>query len=254
MPEDWHHPKGFQTCLLILYYWYTILHMKGLNLTDHSAMWTKVYEHVREKIFSGEIAPGQRLVEATVAKEIGISRTPVREAFHNLQKDGLIESIPRVGYRVLSISEEEVIQICKIREALEIIAAKWAMQRSYDTLVKELDSIIARSEKTISQSEIHSFADLDAQFHETIARLSGSSHIMEITQVMRRHMVRHRITSFLHADVFLRALDGHKLIYKAIERRDADEVERAIRYHLDLSLRDILAVAPKEETQVSGQA
>jgi DNA-binding GntR family transcriptional regulator len=225
--------------------------MKGLDFSDHSAIWTTVYEHVREKIFSGEIKPGQRLVEATVAKEIGTSRTPVREAFHNLQKDGLIESIPRVGYRVLSISQEEVIQICKIREALEIIAANWAMQKSYTTVIQELGGIIAKSKEKIAQNDIYSYADLDAQFHETIARLSGSTHIMEITQLMRRHMLRHRVTSFFHTDVFVRALDGHELIYKAIERRDPDEVERAIRYHLDLSLRDILAVAPKEPQEKS---
>jgi GntR family transcriptional regulator, rspAB operon transcriptional repressor len=220
--------------------------MTGLNFTNDSAIWTKVYEYVREKIFSGEISPGQRLVEAKVAKEIGTSRTPVREAFHNLQKDGLIESIPRVGYRVKPISKEEVIQICKIREALEIIAAHWAMERSHSVLVGELSKNIADSEEKIRAGDIHSFADLDAQFHETIARLSGSNHIMEITQLMRRHMLRHRITSFYHTDIFLRALDGHKLIYKAMERLDSDEVERAIRYHLELSLRDILSVAPKE--------
>ncbi len=225
--------------------------MKELDFTDHSAIWTTVYEHVREKIFSGEITPGQRLVEARVAKEIGTSRTPVREAFHNLQKDGLIESIPRVGYRVMSISQEEVIQICKIREALEIIAANWAMQRAYTTLTQELGSIIAESEKRITENDVHAYADLDAQFHETIARLSGSTHIMEITQLMRRHMLRHRVTSFLHTDIFVRALDGHKLIFKAIERRDPDEVERAIRYHLDLSLRDILAAAPKEPQETA---
>lgn len=146
----------------------------------------------------------------------------------------------------MSISKEEVIQICKIREALEIVAAHWAVQKSYATLIRELSTIIAESEEKLAQNDIHSYADLDAQFHETIARLSGSTHIMEITQLMRRHMLRHRVASFFHTDVFVRALDGHKLIYKAIERRDPDEVERAIRYHLDLSLRDILAVAPKE--------
>jgi GntR family transcriptional regulator, rspAB operon transcriptional repressor len=223
--------------------------MTGLDFTNQSAIWTRVYEYVREKIFSGEIAPGQRLIEAKVAKEIGTSRTPVREALHNLQKDGLIESIPRVGYRVRPISKEEVIQICKIREALEIIAANWAMESSHSTLVEELTRNIADSEERIAQGDVHSFADLDAQFHETIARLSGSGHIMEITQLMRRHMLRHRVTSFYHTDIFLRALDGHRLIFKAIERHDHDEVARAISYHLELSLRDILKSAQKESRE-----
>ncbi len=227
--------------------------MKDLDFTNRTAIWIKVYEYVKEKILSGEILPNQRLVEAKIAKEIGTSRTPVREAFHNMQKDGLIESIPRVGYRVKPISEEEVIQICKIREKLEVLAAEWAMEKSHPILVQELGKIIADSEDKIEKGDIHSYPDLDAQFHETIARLSGSTHVMEITQVVRRHMVRHRITSFYHSGVFLRALDGHKLIYRAIERRDRDEVERAIRYHLELSLRDILKVAPKEEPQESDE-
>jgi len=228
--------------------------MKDLDFTGHTAIWIKVYEYVKEKILRGEILPNQRLVEAKIAREIGTSRTPVREAFHNMQKDGLIESIPRVGYRVKPISEEEVIQICKIREVLEILATEWAMEKSYPLLVQELRKIISDSEDKIEKGEIHSYPDLDAQFHETIARLTGSTHIMEITQLMRRHMLRHRITSFYYSDVFPRALDGHKLIYRAIERRDRDEVARAIRYHLEISLRDILRVAPKEELQEENHA
>jgi len=223
--------------------------MKDLDFTNHTAIWIKVYEYVKEKILTGEILPNQRLVEAKIAKEIGTSRTPVREAFHNMQKDGLIESLPRVGYKVKPISEEEVIQICKIREVLETLAAEWAMEKSHQALLKELGKIISDSEEKIKKGDIRSYPDLDARFHDTIARLSGSTHIMEITQLMRRHMVRHRATSFYHSDLFPRAVDGHKLIYKAIERSDRDEVERAIRYHLELSLRDILSVAPKEEPQ-----
>ena len=238
------HPQRILDLYKLLVY--SMLYMKDLDFTNHTAIWIKVYDHIKEKILSGEILPNQRLVEAKIAKEIGTSRTPVREAFHSMQKDGLIESLPRVGYKVKPISEEEVIQICKIREVLETLAAVWAMEKAHPVLVQELGKIISDSEDRIAKDDIHSFPDLDAQFHETIARLSGSTHIMEITQLMRRHMVRHRITSFYHSDVFRRALDGHKLIYKAIERRDRDEVERAIRYHLELSLRDILKVAPKE--------
>lgn len=221
--------------------------MIALDFTNATAIWVKVYEYIKEKIISGEIHTNQRLVEAKIAKEIGTSRTPVREAFHNLQKDGFVESIPRVGYKVKPISKEEVIQVCKIREALETLATEWAMEKAYSDLLQELGKIISESEDKISKHDVHSFPDLDARFHETIARLSGSTHIMEITQLMRRHMVRHRIASFYHSDVFVRALDGHRLIYKAIERRDRDEVARAIHYHLELSLRDILMVAPKEE-------
>jgi GntR family transcriptional regulator, rspAB operon transcriptional repressor len=211
-----------------------------LNFTDNSAIWVKVYEHIRDRILSGEIAPNQRLVEATIAKEIGTSRTPVREALHNMQKEGLVESIPRVGYKVRAISDAEVAQICRIREVLETLAATWAMEKDQKTLVRGLKMNIEASRKQISKGDLNAFIELDAQFHETIARMSGSTHIMEITQLMRRHMLRYRISSFHYGEVAQRALDGHNLILQALERSDPEEVGRAIHYHLDLSLRDII--------------
>lgn len=209
------------------------------NFAKNSAIWIKVYEHIREKILTGEMVPNQRLVETTIAKEIGTSRTPVREALHNMQQEGLIESIPRVGYRVKPISEEEVIQICKIREVLETLAASWGIGKVHKALALELKKNILASENKIRKGDLKAFIGLDARFHETISRLSGSTHLLEITQLMRRHMLRYRIENFSHPDIVLRSLDGHKRILRAIEKADVEEVGMAIHYHLDRSLRDI---------------
>jgi DNA-binding GntR family transcriptional regulator len=220
--------------------------VETLNFTANSAIWVRVYEHLRDKILNGEIEPNQRLVEATIAKEIGTSRTPVREALHAMQKEGLIESMPRVGYKVKPVSEDEVIQMCKIRGVLETLGATWAIEKAHKTLIQGLRKILAASEEKVSKGDLKAFPELDAQFHETIAKLSGSSYLMEITLLTRRHMIRYRIKSFYDQGTVLRALDGHKLILQAVERGDAEEVGRAMHYHLDLSLRDILRVAFKE--------
>lgn len=220
--------------------------MEKLNFTNDKAIWMKVHQHIRERILSGEIAPNERLIEAKIAKDIGTSRTPVREALHNMQKEGLIESMPRIGYRVKPISEAEVIQICKIRAALETLAAAWAIENAQKTLLRELKKNITASEDTIARGDTNKFVELDAQFHETIARLSGSSHILEITQLMRSHMLRYRIKSFHFTDVAVRALKGHKMILKAVQKADAEGAGRAMHYHLGRTLQDILKFALRE--------
>ena len=100
-----------------------------LSFSDHKPIWLKVHTYLRDKILNGEISANERLVEAKIAKEIGTSRTPVREALHNLQREGLVRSIPRIGYVVTPIDEEEIAKICKIRELLETQSAEWAMQK-----------------------------------------------------------------------------------------------------------------------------
>jgi DNA-binding GntR family transcriptional regulator len=220
--------------------------MEKLDFTNNAAIWHRVYEHLRDRIINGEIAAGQRLVEAAIAKEIGTSRTPVREALHNMQKEGLIESIPRVGYRVRPVKEEEVVQICRIRGVLETLAASWVIEKEHAALVAELRRNVSTSEESIAKGDFQAFAGMDMQFHEAIARLSGSPHIFEITQLMRQHMLRFRIACFDAEEIVVRALDGHRLILRAIERRDAEEAGRALNYHLDLSLRDILRTAFRE--------
>jgi DNA-binding GntR family transcriptional regulator len=204
--------------------------VEKLNFANDNAIWMKVHQHIRERILSGEIAPNERLIEAKIAKDIGTSRTPVREALHNMQKEGLIESMPRIGYRVKPISEAEVIQICKIRAVLETLAAAWAIENAQKTLLKELKENIAASEDTIARGDTNKFVELDAQFHEAIARLSGSNHILEITLLMRSHMLRYRIKSFHYMDVAVRALKGHKMILKAVKKADAEEVGEQIHF------------------------
>ena len=89
----------------------------------------KVYDFLRNEILSNHIQSGDRLVEGRLARQINVSRTPVREALHILEMEGLIESIPRVGYRVKELRWEDVEELCEIRAVNEILAARWAMKR-----------------------------------------------------------------------------------------------------------------------------
>ena len=220
--------------------------MKRLVIKKSSTIRRKVYQFLREQLLSEEIQPHQHLIEAKIARDIGTSRTPVREAFHNLELEGLIESIPRVGYVVKPISEKEVDEICEIRAAIELLGARWAMEKAHGKLITELKKNIAASEEKISKGDVRSFVDMDAKFHEIISKFSGSQRLVELAQNLRRHMLRYRVQSIYSVDNVLRAIEGHKEILFAIEKRDFAEVTRAMGYHLEQSKKDILRYAFKE--------
>jgi GntR family transcriptional regulator, rspAB operon transcriptional repressor len=226
--------------------------MKKLVIKDSGTIRKKVYAQLRDQILRGEIGPQERLIETKIAQEIGTSRTPVREALHNLEVEGLIESIPRVGYRVRFLNPAEVEEICAIRATIEAMAASWAMNKAHPKLVAELKKNIARSEKTINEGSVKAFVELDAQFHEIIARLSGSPRLLELAQTLRRHMLRYRIESIYTTANVLRAIGGHRAILRAIEQADREGVGTAIAGHLEQSKKDILQYAFKEGTRSEG--
>jgi len=220
--------------------------MRRLVIKNTKTIRKRIYEHLREQLLNGEIAPLEHLIEAKIAKEIGTSRTPVREALHSLELEGLIESIPRVGYVVKPINEQEVGEICEIRMAIEGVAARWAMEKAHKKLIEELKKNISISDEKVSKGDVKAFVDMDAQFHEIISKFSGSKRLRELAQTLRRHMLRYRIQSIYSVDNVLRAIEGHKGILRAIGKRNLEEVNRAIQHHMEQSKRDILRYAFKE--------
>jgi DNA-binding GntR family transcriptional regulator len=215
--------------------------MKKLVVKNNKTIRKRVYAHLRGQLLSGEIPPHQHLIEAKIAREIGTSRTPVREALHSLELECLIESVPRVGYVVRPVSEQEVEEICAIRIAIEGLAVSWAMKKAHGKLVEELRKNISTSEEKVSKGDVRTFIELDAQFHEIIARESGSKRLMELSQTLRRHMLRYRIQSIYLTDNVLRAINGHKGILEAFEKGDLEMANQAIKDHLEQSKKDVLA-------------
>jgi DNA-binding GntR family transcriptional regulator len=226
--------------------WGTVRPVRRLVIKTSKTIRKRIYDHIREQLLHGDIFPSQHLIEAKIAREIGTSRTPVREALHSLELEGLIESVPRVGYIVKPVSEEEVEEICAIRIVIEGLALRWAMRKAYGKLVEELRGNISLQEEKISRGDFIGFIELDAQFHEIIARHSGSKRLLELAQTLRQHMLRYRIRSMYTTDNALGAMNGHKGILEAIEKNDPEEVNKALVYHLERSREAIVRYTFKD--------
>jgi DNA-binding GntR family transcriptional regulator len=213
--------------------------MKRPIIEDQVTIRKKVYYYIRERILTGAIAPDERLVETKIAREIGTSRTPIREALHNLEIEKLVKPIPRVGYVVEKTSVEDLEQICELREVIEGLAARRAVEKAHKKLVKDLAKNMARQEKEIEKGNLDAYVDLDTQFHEIIAQLSGSDRVFELVRTLRRHMLRYGLQAIHFRDTTMRSLDGHRRIFRAIEEADQAAVACAVREHLETARRDI---------------
>ncbi|UCD81668.1 MAG: GntR family transcriptional regulator, partial [Desulfobacterales bacterium] len=185
------------------------------------------------------------------ANRIGTSRTPVREALHTLEREGLVESLHRVGYAVRPISEVEVSELCEIRLSLEALALRWALSKDPAGLADAMRENLARCEQRMAEGDLKAFVELDAQFHELISRVADSSRLMEMTNSIRRYMLRYRIQSIYTEENVRRAVAGHRAVLKAIEGGDKQAAQRALRAHIQQSKKDILYFGFKDKTTES---
>jgi DNA-binding GntR family transcriptional regulator len=126
-------------------------------------------------------------------------------------------------------------EICAIRQAIETLAVKWALQKACKKLVKDLKKNMTRAEQLLKEKRYSDFVEIDAAFHEAIAHCSGSERLQELAQTLRRHMLRYRAKSIFSEDTVVKAINGHKAILAAIEDGDTQAVEQAIKAHLEQS-------------------
>jgi len=191
----------------------------------------KVYNDLRMAILTGKISPETRLVESTLAKEMGVSRTPIREALHKLDLEGLVYSIPRVGYIVNDMKEYDIEDLFTTRRAIEKITPE-ELERLENNL-KKADQIL---KKGLTQKMI----DLDTEFHEIICKASRSKRLYQISQMLREHMMRFRIACLHIPEIAKRSRDGHFEILKAIKSKDPQKTDDSILQHMLITKKDIL--------------
>lgn len=210
-----------------------------LLIKDPVSARKKVHAAIRDRILDGTFAAGERLIEARIADQIGTSRTPVREALHLLEREGLLESIPRAGYRVKPIRWEEVEEICEIRVVNETLAARWAMKRITPKELLALENNLAVAEHEVTHGNPKAFVHRDAEFHAILARASGSERLFELCELLRKHMLRYRIEGLYLPESGLRAIEGHRRILACLRAADEQGLEQAIREHLEWVKSDV---------------
>jgi len=192
----------------------------------------EVYDTLRASIISLQRTPGQRLSEAELARELGVSRTPIREAIIQLRADGLVEVTPQLGSFVSKISLRNVREAQFAREALECAAIRIAAQRIDDAADERLRQNIALQRAAETSADLEQFYRLDEEFHREVVATSGYPGISELLDRSRAHLNRVRRLSLPVPDVIDELIDQHSAVLAALERNDSDQAEATLRHHL----------------------
>jgi DNA-binding GntR family transcriptional regulator len=200
----------------------------------------EVYKYLRRKILAGDFNNDERLIEAKLAEEIGTSRTPVREALHKLEMENLVQSIPRVGYVVNEINDEEIEEILEIRFAIETLAAKWAAEKISEAELNRLDEIIELTNQSIAAQDTDAIIELDAEFHDIICKACRSRRLEEMSQTLRDHMLRFRLKGLWNPEISARSNEGHRRISQAIRKKNMLKIEEAFRFYLSRTREDVM--------------
>jgi DNA-binding GntR family transcriptional regulator len=216
-------------------------HLKDFVIENPTLIRGQIYNKIKKEILSGSISPGSRVLEGRLARQVNVSRTPVREALHILEMEGFLESFPRVGYRVREITWEEVVEINEIRAVLEPLAAKKAIESEDQSYINALEQVLIQSEVAAKQDQLGSFLQYDTEFDEIIVRASGMKTLLDIWATLRHRLRLYRMgAQDPHSlDTRLRSIRGHWKILECLKAKDKEGVNGAIIEHLEDSKQDI---------------
>lgn len=220
-------------------------------LADYPSLQERIYQILREAILRGDYAPGERLYEGNLARILGVSRVPVREAIRRLQQVGLIEARARSGIFVASFTLEEVDEVYRIRAALEGTAAALAAEKMTDGELDALGDILAAMEAASSQgAEIMTVGQAD-RFHLAIHRGARSRRLTALLEQIYLPVSHFRNLTLHLPGRASAAARGHHDLVAALRRRDAALAERLMREHIDGArealLTSIRSTTPKVE-------
>jgi len=201
----------------------------------------RAYEYLKSAILSGRFNPGKRLTEEHLAKEMGVSRTPVREALHKLESEGLIKPLETRGFIVSKDSREEIEELFDMRAILEGYGLRVISEKVSEDLLEQLNGFIEKAEDALRRKQIREVFKWNTQFHDTLHRMvSEKKRLHRLLVNVRKYVLRYRENTLQYPDGGRRALDGHRKIVMALRLKDPDLCERVMREHIQEAKEDAL--------------
>lgn len=192
----------------------------------------EAYELIKARIIMCVFRPGEVLSEAAVSTAIGIGRTPVRQAFDRLMRDGLVEVLPRKGIVVRPISQDEVHDMVEVRLLNECFCARLAAERVEPAHLSALATNVALGVEAAANRDVAELMALDREFHATISAAAGNPVLAEILKSLHEKAQRVWFVSLRAPEHHRRVVEEHAAIVEALRSRDPDAAEAAVRAHI----------------------
>lgn len=191
-----------------------------------------VFKTLRQAILTGELKPGERLMEIHLANKLGVSRTPIREAIRQLELEGLVIMVPRKGAQVASITEKSLTDVLEVRLALEKLAVELACKRISYEQKEILKEKMLEFEQLAGTDDASLIARADVAFHDAIFESTGNMRLGQMVNNLAEQMYRYRFEYIKDRFGHEKLVSEHRLIYDAIIRADIEEATKQISVHI----------------------
>ncbi|MFA4885655.1 MAG: GntR family transcriptional regulator [Desulfotomaculaceae bacterium] len=215
-----------------------------IKLDNYKPLREMVFESLREAIILGRLRPGERLMEIQLAEEMGVSRTPVREAIRKLELEGFVVMVPRKGAYVAGVSIKDIADVFEVRAALEGLAAGLAAERITDEEMDHLEEAIVMIS---GEEDFLQVVKGDSMFHELIYKASRNHRLIQIITHLQEQINRFRLTSLSVPGRLKIAVGEHKKITEAICSRDVDLAHSLASEHMENAEQNLLNAIREEE-------
>ena len=199
----------------------------------------QVFDKIRSDILNGKYNRGEELVESSIGKELGISRTPVREAIRQLELEGLVQLVPNKGAFVTGISEKDVRDIYLIRARLEGLAARMAAKNITPELLDAMEETVVLSEYHAKKEHYEQVCEMDSKFHKLLYKASGSRILEHTLTDFHQYVQRVRMASIMKKRRMEKSNDEHDAILTAIREHDEEKAELVATRHISNTVENL---------------
>lgn len=198
------------------------------------ALSSDLFSNLRKDILQGKLRQGEKLTEQQICDEYNVSRTPVREAFRQLELEGFIETIPNRGAFVTGFSPQDIQDMYELRKSYEILAVKWAIERIAKEELEKLEEAFEFMEFYTQKNDVEKMLNINMNFHELIYKASHNRMLYHILSSYQLYIKQSKASrGDVSADYLETILREHRAIFEAFKNRDADAAIEAMARHLD---------------------
>lgn len=192
-----------------------------------------VFNTLRQAILTGELKPGERLMEIHLANRLGVSRTPIREAIRKLELEGLVTMIPRRGAEVAQITEKSMSDVLEVRRAMDALCAELACERITEEELAQLKDACVHFERVTATRDVKQIAKADVQLHDIILQATGNNRLIQLVNNLSEQMYRYRFEYIKDFSQHQRLVEEHRIIYDSLVSRDKERASEAAKVHID---------------------
>jgi len=211
-----------------------------VNMDEFLPLRDVVFNTLRQAILTGELKPGERLMEIHLANKLGVSRTPIREAIRKLELEGLVTMIPRRGAEVAQITEKSMNDVLEVRMSLDALCVELACDRITQEGLDALRDACDVFEQSVKTTDIRKIAQADVALHDIIVQATGNQRLVQLVNNLSEQMYRYRFEYIKDSSQHPTLIEEHRIIYQSLLNKDKETASAAAKTHIDNQRKSII--------------